>query len=317
MKQNIVTVTLNPAIDQTIILNGITLGKVNIAQNVHKSPGGKGINVASCLADWGLSANATGFLGKANINPFEILFQSKHIIDSFIRLEGETRVNIKLSDILKGETTDINLAGLKMTNDHFQELLKYLKNIVNEKSIVVLAGSVPEGLAADSYAQIIKIIKKLGAWVLLDTSGKPLKESLSVKEKYLPNCIKPNQHELSQLAQKTLLTQDDILQFALSLQEKGIENVVVSLGENGSLFINKKYAMHAALPPIKTISSVGAGDALVAGLIAGFHGNLQFEQIAKLAVAFSVAKLGHIGPHLPNINEVKKYVEKVKVTLLK
>ena len=128
----IVTVTLNPAIDQTITVEHLRLGSVQRAQAVQFNAGGKGVNVASCLADWGMPVVAAGILGAANAAPFEALFAAKGIADRFIRAPGETRTNIKIADVVTGTTTDINLPGLTFDDETYDMVLDVLRREVVE-----------------------------------------------------------------------------------------------------------------------------------------------------------------------------------------
>ncbi|MCW3481968.1 1-phosphofructokinase [Neisseriaceae bacterium JH1-16] len=316
MSGPVITVTLNPAIDQTVTLDGLYPGSVNLAKTVASNAGGKGVNVASCLADWGTPVLATGLLGKSNSEPFEALFEAKGILDRFLRVPGNTRVNIKLADTRRGETTDINLPGLDVGEEDLDRLLERLDDLTELGRDVVLAGSLPAGLPADSHARVIARLNKLGARVLLDTSGAPLAAALAAPRESLPACIKPNRHELEQWAGRPLPTLDDVVSAAFGLQQRGIEKVVVSLGEEGALFVDARSVLLARLPVIHALSTVGAGDALVAGLISAWRGGASEEDIARRAVAFAAAKLGRIGPHLPAPGVVCKLMDDVTVRII-
>lgn len=312
----ITTITLNPAIDQTVTLDGLTPGSVNMARAVTSNPGGKGVNVASCLADFGEPVLATGLLGKNNSDAFIELFEHKGIRDCFIRVPGNTRVNIKLADVARGETTDINLPGIRVEQATLETLLEKFDYFTDAGRYVVLAGSLPEGLPADSYARLVARLNRLGTRVLLDTSGAPLTAALNAPREALPACIKPNRHELEQWAGRALNGLAEVLAAARELQKRGIEKVVVSLGEEGALFVDSEHALLAALPAVNAVSTVGAGDALVAGLVSAWRAGLDAEGIARRAVAFAVAKLGQIGPHLPEVEVVLGLARDVKVTLI-
>ncbi|MDN0073634.1 1-phosphofructokinase [Crenobacter sp. SG2303] len=316
MSGPVITVTLNPAIDQTVTLDGLYPGSVNLAKSVTSNAGGKGVNVASCLADWGTPVLATGLLGKSNSEPFETLFEAKGILDRFLRVPGSTRVNIKIADTCRNETTDINLPGLDVDEEDLDRLMERLGDLTELGRDVVLAGSLPAGLPADSHARVIARLNQFGARVLLDTSGAPLVAALAAPREALPACIKPNRHELEQWAGRPLPTLDDVVSAAFELQQRGIEKVAVSLGEDGALFVDGKSALLASLPVINAVSTVGAGDALVAGLISAWRSGADAEGIARRAVAFAAAKLGRIGPHLPDATEVINLGETVTIQKL-
>ncbi|TCP11139.1 fructose-1-phosphate kinase [Crenobacter luteus] len=312
----ITTITLNPAIDQTVTLENLTPGSVNVARAAHSHPGGKGVNVASCLADFGEPVLATGLLGRNNSEAFVELFEAKGITDRFVRVPGSTRVNIKLADLARGETTDVNLPGIRVAESALDALIDQFDYFTDAGRYVVAAGSLPEGLPADSYVHLVSRLNKLGARVLLDTSGAPLAEALSAPREALPAAIKPNRHELEQWAGQSLPTLAEVHAAARELQRRGVERVVVSLGEEGALFVDADDAILASLPAIDTVSTVGAGDALVAGLMSAWRAGADAETVARRGVAFAVAKLGRLGPHLPDAAEVARLAGQVNLARL-
>ncbi|MBP2299382.1 1-phosphofructokinase [Azospirillum picis] len=314
----VVTVTLNPAIDQTITVEALKPGTVHRAGAVRHNAGGKGVNVASCLADWGTPVVAAGLLGIDNAVPFEALFAAKGISDAFLRLPGETRVNIKIADLAAADTTDINLPGLSADPAALRRVAETLRGLVEDGMTVLLAGSLPDGLPVDAYATLTADLTAVGARVVLDSSGPPLAAALA-SGVVLPHCIKPNRHELEGWAGRPLPTDADLLAAARDLHRRGVGLVVVSLGVDGALFVTGDSALHGRLPPVNALSTVGAGDAMVAGLIAGFQaGGLDreggLETVARLSVAFAAAKLGCFGPNLPDAAAVRSLAEQVVLT---
>jgi 1-phosphofructokinase len=307
----IITVTLNPAIDQTVALETLRPGHVHRARAVSFHAGGKGVNVASCLADWGLTCRATGFLGAANASVFEALFSEKGIVDGFVRVAGETRTNIKLTH--DGDTTDINLPGMTVDAAALERLTLSLLSQVEPGAIVLLAGSLPAGAEPDVYARLAASLKPVGAKILLDTSEAPLAAALAGAA--LPAWIKPNRAELEAFAGQTLPTMASLVEAAEALRRRGVGTVVVSLGAEGSLFVGAQ-VLHAALPAARVASTVGAGDAMVAGIIAALAAGADFETTARLATAFAVAKLGQPGPNLPPREAVLHLAEQVRITKL-
>lgn len=313
MAGRILTITLNPAIDQTILVDGLSVGAVQRALSVQRNAGGKGVNVAACLADWGERVVAAGFLGADNTAPFQALFSEKGIADSFVRVAGETRTNIKIADRRGGQTTDINLPGL--TAD--EKALKLLKGILNDmagrESLVVLAGSLPDGLPPACLRVLVGFLNGLGCRVLLDASGESLALALAADSGALPYGIKPNRAELEEWAGRPLANPPALLEAARALQARGIAQVVVSLAEEGALFVTAEEALLARLPPVDAVSTVGAGDAMVAGLVAGLAEEAGLERRARLAVAFAAAKLERVGPHLPERAKIEALAEQVEV----
>ncbi|WP_353861707.1 1-phosphofructokinase [Azospirillum formosense] len=310
----VVTVTLNPAIDQTITVEALRPGHVHRANAVRRNAGGKGVNVASCLADWGTPVVATGLLGSGNAAAFEALFTAKGIADRFVRLPGETRVNVKIADLAAADTTDLNLPGLTADADALDRVRRTLRELVLPGTPVLLAGSLPDGLPADSYATLTTDLHAQGARVVLDSSGPPLAAALAAPD--LPFCIKPNRHELEAWAGTPLPATADLLEAARGLHRSGVAVVVVSLGADGALFVTDGPALHARLPAVNALSTVGAGDAMVAGLIAAFGADRTLEDAARLSVAFATAKLGCFGPNLPGADAVRALAGQVEISTL-
>ncbi|PWC67343.1 1-phosphofructokinase [Azospirillum sp. TSH7] len=313
MTKPVVTVTLNPAIDQTITVDALKPGSVHRARAVRHNAGGKGVNVASCLADWGTPVVATGLLGTGNAAPFEALFQAKGIADAFLRLPGETRGNVKIADLAANDTTDINLPGLTADPGALGRVQETVRRLVEPGTPVLLAGSLPDGLPTDTYAILTADLAAAGARVVLDSSGPPLAAALA-STGALPHCIKPNRHELEDWAVRPLPTDADLLDAARGLQRRGVSVVVVSLGADGALFVDGARALHGRLPPVQALSTVGAGDAMVAGLIAAFQQEGGLEDVARLSVAFAAAKLGCFGPNLPDPATVQALAAQVTLS---
>lgn len=316
MTAPIITVTLNPAIDLTITLDSLKKGEVQRAKAARSDVGGKGINVAGCLADWGSPVIATGILGRANQPAFTDFFSAKGITDRFITAPGETRTNIKIIDGAGGDTTDINLPGLTVTEDLLEQVIDVLTQIVAAGSIVVLAGSLPNGLPATTWATLTGFLNQAKARVVLDTSGPPLAAALEAARDALPYAIKPNRSELEAWAGHRLPTTPDLVDTARTLIDRGVKMVVVSLGSEGALFVTAEQAITGRLPPVAAMSTVGAGDAMVAGLVSALSDHLTTDALARRAVAFATGKLARIGPHLPTNPQIELLAEQVTTFVL-
>jgi 1-phosphofructokinase len=312
----VLTLTLNPAIDRTITLDRLEPGQVHRARAVRDDAGGKGVNVASCLADWGLPVAAAGVLGAGNAAAFEALFSAKGIADRCVWIPGETRTNLKLVD--PAGTTDVNLPGLALDPATLRAVRTVLAEAAGPDTLAVLAGSLPEGAAPDLYAELTADLKARGARVLLDASGPALAAALA--EKILPDAVKPNRHELEEWAGRPLPGLADVVEAARGLNRRGIALVVVSLGAEGAVFVGGQgpgqEALHALAPAISVASTVGAGDALVAGLVAGLCADLSLDHAARLALAFAAGKLTRAGAHLPGRRQVEAIAETIEVRAL-
>jgi len=312
----LVTLTLNPAIDQTVTLETLSPGSVHRARSVWSDAGGKGVNVACCLADWGLPVAATGVLGQDNAAPFAQLLAAKSIDDRFVWIAGETRTNLKLLDASTGETTDINLPGLEFGPSIVEAARAVLNDLTGPGSLAVLAGSLPRSLSPDIYARLTAELKRRGVRVVLDASGPALAAALTARREGLPDAIKPNRHELEEWAGRPLPALADVLDAARELQSRGIALVCVSLGAEGALFVASEGAVRALPPPTRVASTVGAGDALVAGLVAGLHDGLALPDLARRALAFAAGKLSRTGANLPGRAEVEALAAEIRVESL-
>lgn len=306
MSTPVVTVTLNPAIDRTVTVDRLTLGAVHRARSSLSNAGGKGVNVAGCLADWGLKPIVTGVLGRDNAAPFEAFFAAKGIDDRFVRAPGETRTNIKIADLATGETTDLNLPGLAVAAETYTAVRQVLHGVVRPGTLVVVAGSLPENLPASTCADLVGELTALGARVVLDTSGEPLARALAPDVAVLPHAIKPNRSELEGFAGRRLDGEAAIVAAARELVGRGIGLVAVSCGAEGAVLVMADAAVAARLAPVAALSTVGAGDAMVAGLVAGLAADASLAEIARLGVAFAAAKLAGVGPNLPSIATVRE-----------
>ena len=305
---DIVTITLNPAIDQTVFLDRLAVGKVNRTSRHYRQPGGKGINVSSMLGQYGISTIATGLLGNENTRLFDELFQSRLIEDAFIRIPGETRTGIKLVDTGSHETTDINFPGLKPTFKEVEQFEKKLRSLVRPGRWFVFAGSLPEGISIDFFEEIIVLVKKGGAFLAVDTSG----EALKVAIRNGADLVKPNEHELAEILGYELPDFASRVTAARELQRK-VSHVILSLGSEGALFITPEKALMASAPPVKVMSTVGAGDSLLAGYLAGLATDQSPSECARLGSVFAWAALEDVSRRLPDAGEIRRRLPSIKI----
>ena len=282
---DIVTVTLNPAIDRTVTIPNFTAGVVNRVETVRSNPGGKGVNVASSLADAGHRVAVTGFLGRENTASFEALFAEKKIADQFIRIAGQTRVGIKVVDPALNQTTDINFPGPAASAADLEALAQQITAL--DADCFVLAGSLPPGVAPTIYRDLVTALRGRGKRVVLDASGEPLVHALEAK----PHLFKPNIHELGELLGESISGEQAVIAAARKLIATGIEQVVVSMGKDGACFVTTNEALIARPPDVEVRSTVGAGDAMVAGIVSAQFQKLSLADTARLATAFSVHAL--------------------------
>ncbi|MDR6411846.1 1-phosphofructokinase family hexose kinase [Paraburkholderia terricola] len=307
--KTVVTVTPNPALDQTVRVANLALGEVNLAASLEFNAGGKGVNVAGCLADYGMTTIATGLLGAEDAAAFDAMFADKHIVDRFVRIAGRPRINVKLVDTARNETTDINLATSLPSAADVDALERRVVELAEPGRWFVLAGSLPPGVDVSFYRRITRALHAAGARVALDTSGAPLADALRADEPDgLPDLVKPNRAELEAALGRSLADDDALIHAACELVERGIAHVVVSLGERGALGVTRpsgdkasSYEGWRAAPlRVPVSSTVGAGDALVAGLVASLIEARPWPSVGQRATAFAAGKLARVGPHLPD-----------------
>ncbi|MBZ4376859.1 1-phosphofructokinase [Corallococcus sp. AS-1-6] len=308
-KPGVVTVTLNAAIDQTLECPGFTAGAVNRVVAETRTPGGKGINVAAFLARGPRPVTATGFLGEDSAPLFEALFRERGIQDRCLRLPGSSRVNLKVVDRTGGAVTDLNLPGPRVPEEALGALLETLEALAEENGCFVLSGSVPAGVPASIYATLTQRLRAKGARVAVDTSGAPLRHAVAAR----PDFVKPNAHELEELLERPLRNAGDIASAARELHATGIRLVVVSLGADGALFVSDDGAWRALPPPVEVASTVGAGDALVAAVLAARLAGQDLETCARASTAFAAGKLARVGPVPPTPERVAELVRAVRL----
>lgn len=285
----VLTVTLNPALDLTLQLPALRLGEVNRSDNLQVHAAGKGLNVAQVLADLGHQLTVTGFLGEANAQPFEQLFAARGFADEFVRVAGETRSNIKLAEA-DGRITDINGPGLEVGAAQRDELLARLERLVPGHELVVVAGSLPRGVEVPWFVELLQRLARLGARVALDTSGAALREGLALS----PWLIKPNEEELAQARALDPADAQALADEARRLNAR-IEHVVMSQGAAGVSWFSPAAAWHAQPPKMRVVSTVGAGDSLLAGMLHGLLAGWPAERTLAHATAIAAQAVGQIG----------------------
>ncbi len=265
MKTKITTVTLNAAIDKTYYLPALAKGKVVRAEQVLSMAGGKGVNVARVLRQLGHpEVAATGFA--SGYNGQFIIDQVKEIgIESeFVGASGESRLCLNFIDRSDGSSTEVLEPGPEILTEHLDNFKRKLRHLGEESGLVIFSGSIPKGLSSGLYAELIEIARSAGAEIFLDASGEPLVHGLAAK----PSFIKPNVDEIVPLLAG--MGELDLYDGVCSLMEKGIPNVIVTLGGEGAVAGIEGKLYRVQIPKIKPINTVGSGDAFVAGFAYGY-----------------------------------------------
>ncbi|MBO6197326.1 MAG: 1-phosphofructokinase [Butyrivibrio sp.] len=276
----IYTVTFNPAIDYIVRMKDKLLpGMTNRSDSEDCYFGGKGINVSTILKNLGLESTALGFTAGFTGKAIEESVIGKGIIADFIHLdEGISRINVKI----KGEAeTEINAQGPKIPEDARNKLFDKVAAL-KDGDMIILAGSIPNSLPNDVYEKLIALVADKKVDVVVDATKDLLKNVL----KYHPFLIKPNNHELGEMFGTVLKTDDEIEFYAKKLQELGARNVLISMAGDGAMLIaetGEKFRI--GVPKGKVKNSVGAGDSMVAGFIAGYFKNKSYEEALKMGTA--------------------------------
>lgn len=261
----IYTITFNPAIDYVVHTGEMQLGHVNRSSAEELYIGGKGINVSFVLQELGVPSKALGFVAGFTGEAIEKGVREKGIASDFVHLEsGFSRINVKIKSSAE---TELNGQGPHISEAAVASLFKKL-DALSCGDTIVLAGSIPNTLPSDIYEQILKYISKRSVKAVVDASGELLRKVL----KYKPFLIKPNHHELAELFSVTLHSTEEIAKYAMKLKEMGAQNVLVSMAGDGALLIDENGTQHLCPACRGTVkNSVGAGDSMVAGFLAGLQ----------------------------------------------
>lgn len=306
---DVLTVTLNPAVDHMLFVPRLEPGGLNRVERQVRHAGGKGVNVATSLSRAGAAVAATGWLGEENANVFEHHFAAAGIHDAFLRALGASRVNIKVVDAASSAVTELNLPGLRVEAPQVDALRDTIARLSARCRWTVFAGSVPAGCDAGVYRDLITAVDRTHCRVALDASGEALRRGVEAK----PDLIKPNRAELSELVGEPVSTTESVAEHAQQLVADGLPCVIVSLGAEGAVFFDGSHRLHAAPPPIGVVSTVGAGDAMLAGFIAAQLRGEHLEQSARRASAFAAIVAQSDGPALPPNADADAMVRRIIV----
>lgn len=281
----IYTITFNPALDYTIQVDEFEIGKINRTKTENILAGGKGLNVSMILKRLGIENTAISFIAGFTGKELERIIKEYNITTNFIEVtEGYTRINVKISslekDVQKSETA-INGNGPEITEKDIEKLLNKVQKI-NSNDMVILSGNVPKCINENIYEIICKELNKKNVQFVVDASQKLLINCL----KYRPFFIKPNKEELEETFNIKIKTKEEIIIYAKKLQEKGAQNVLISLGGEGAILITEKNEVYYSnTPKGQVINTVGAGDSMVAGFVAGYLKKQDYKEALKLGIA--------------------------------
>lgn len=274
----IYTVTFNPSLDYIVRVDDFRLGQVNRTTEELLYPGGKGINVSFVLKNLGLDSTALGFLAGFTGDEIRRLLKEQGIDEDFIEVkQGISRINMKLRS---NEESEINGQGPAIEKSDIDRLYQRLDRL-EQHDILVLAGSIPSVMPESMYRDIMEHLKEKQLKVVVDATQDLLMNVLP----YHPFLIKPNNHELGQIFGLELKEKEDVIRYAKKLQEQGAVNVLVSMAGDGAVLIAEDGSVYESdAPKGKVVNSVGAGDSMVAGFLAGYLQTGRYEEAFKMGI---------------------------------
>lgn len=308
----IATVTLNPAFDLVGRLARIEIGEVNTVETLGLYPAGKGINVAKVLADLGTKLSVTGFLGEENQGDFVQSFAKNGVDDQFYRVAGKTRINVKITET-EADVTDLNFLGFEISEEEWEKFTAQTQHWESQFDLVAVCGSLPRGVSPEKFALWLETLHQQGLKVVLDSSNAALTAGLKAH----PWLVKPNRRELEVWADRSLNSLEDVIVAAQDLRARGIENVIISMGEKGSVWINNEGVLQAQPPRCENVvSTVGAGDSMVAGLIYGFSQGWDKAKTLAFASATSALAVSQSNVGVSDKTALEGILAQVKLTEL-
>lgn len=305
----IYTVTLHPAIDHTVVVEKITKNKKYTVLDSLKQAAGKGINVSKVLKQFSVTSTVLTVLGGTNGNYIVNEHYELDIPLLYVPIVANTRVNLKLVQREPFKVKEENTKGDFCEENVQNQLIELVDKHIKKEDIVIFSGSILQGLSSDIYNMLITLCKAKGARTILDTSGLPLQKGIEAK----PHLVKPNIDELTQLFNKKITSLEDVRNNAIELLEKGVSEVIVTLGENGTLYVSNKHVYYVKPIEVDVKNTVGAGDSFLAGYVYGLDQKLSVLECLKYATAVATISITEQGTGVENIKSMDLYINKVMI----
>ncbi|WP_018131821.1 1-phosphofructokinase [Effusibacillus pohliae] len=312
MNRFVVTVTLNPALDKTVILPRLQIGGLNRVRQMRQDPGGKGINVAKVLNQFGVDVKATGLMAGAQGRWLVKQLEEQGISVDFLEVSGETRTNLKIYDEQTRITTEINDPGFTVHADDLHRFREKLADLLQHAAVLVVGGSLPPGAPDHIYRDYIEMANERGVRTVLDADGTPLRQGILAK----PFAVKPNLFELQQWMGRKLDSEAEIVAAGRELLQQGVSLVAISMGGDGSLVMDADAAYRVFPFSITPQSTVGAGDSMVAALVYSLLTGKSLRETAIWGTAAGTVTASKFGTQVCTLEEVENSIARVHVVHL-
>lgn len=305
----ITAITFNPALDRTISVENIIYGEVNRVGHFREDLGGKGINMGRILGGFGIDTKHITVIGEENEKTVLNLFEKDNMSLEYVKVQGHTRTNMKIVERKKNITTDINEAGSKVDKQDIDKLFKLIDQSALDSNYLVMGGSLASGMPVDMYGQVARKYKG-HCHVVIDADDDYLLEGL----KGSPYLIKPNIHELENALDRELKTNEEVIEAAREIISKyGVTYVLVSMGKDGSLLVTESQAFKGDAIETTVVSTVGAGDSMLAGFVFGLEKNMSLKQSLAFGAACSMLTISVEGYPTLELNKAMEISRKANV----
>lgn len=306
----ILTVTMNPSIDIAYQLDTFEINQVNRAKEIHKTPGGKGLNVTRVLAQLKENVCATGLVGGKNGEYLQEKLTKANIAHAFTSIQGDTRNCIAI--LHEGNQTEILESGPTISKEEYNEFITEFDSLIAQSDVVVFSGSLPKGIEKNRYYEMVERCAIRQIKTVVDCSGAALLEILHGK--YKPTVIKPNLEELQQISQMKVEEDIEILKKVLDEEQfKGIEWVIVSLGKDGCFAKHYQKYYRVYIPSIQVVNPVGSGDSSVAGIASAIVHNDSDCDLLKKANTLGMLNVMEKQTSVVDLNKYNALFQKIKV----
>lgn len=308
----ITTITMNPALDKTIKVDNINYGEVNRVGTFREDLGGKGINVGRILSGFGLPTMNLAFIGEDNSHEIIEYIKKDAMAFDHVMVSGHTRTNIKVVETAKGITTDINEEGITVKREDYMEFMEKLDRLANNSEFLIMGGSLAKGIPNTAYGNITRLYKKK-CKIVIDADDEVLMEALKGE----PYLIKPNIHELEEALDRELTSDEEIIKTGREIIKMyKVTYVLVSMGSEGSLLVSNDEAYRGGILPTTIVSTVGAGDAMLAGFVYGLSRKKPLSECLAFGTACSTLTISVEGLPTLDIDEVYEKSRQVPIELI-